>query len=289
MTSMAELLNAALQQSRDSIQLRDAVVSALRDDGLNLTYQGQLVSEAAVLDSYEAKAGDVVACLVVGTRWLVLGKIGVATPKTVATTDISWSDAAPAGTGWQVSASGDVFVKDNKIHVKRVADAPDPDKPATDDAIIKPDATECYAEGRRNPYFDGRPAQGAWYRPPNTGIWVYGSKISDFVAGRTATKITMEVSRLEDGSGVYGAAAMHLYLITNGTVPSSTPSLSHAWTPGVKLGPGDALRGDDAIVIPDEQRDLLASGAYKGIGCYTSITRDYIVYGNCGNLHAWVQ
>lgn len=287
MTDIGGLLSRALEQSANGIKLRDAVVVSPRQGGINISYQGQLVPEVAVCDGYSQRmqAGDVVACLVVGTRWLVLDKIGVSDASQVPTTDISWSDAPPTGTGWQPSASGDVFVKTNKIHVVRPAGSVDPASGPVSSSSFPPVASKSYANGHINGYFGNQPVQGSWSGSPNTAVWFYGSQISTFCAGKSSYSMTIGLERADDGSGD-NEATVHLYLVAEGAAPYSTPVISNGWTVSQKMAPGTSLTGDHAIPIPDLQAGLLATGQYNGVAAFTTNHSDYIVFTTgCGSIN----
>lgn len=304
MTELHDLILGVQASGAKGIRLVDAQFASTRDNGVNLYYQNQLITDVAVLGSYVPTSGDTVACLIVGNRWLVLGAIRAYNPADGQSTNLSWSTTAPVGTGWHKSKSGDVYVKvddsgNNKIHVVRdAADAdPDPVNSASDSEWFQPVDIVDYQNGRQTTYLGGNvPIQGHWDgQPANTGLVTYGTQIMDYCAGRTCVDIAMEIERSDSG-GIYDGVPMHLWLAAPGTAPAKTPNITNGWIPHdgkgntILLDPGQSLRGPDAFSFPSTQRDSLATGASKAVAFFTTVVDDYMVFTrNIGRIKVTVE
>lgn len=252
---------AATQQ----VAMIDAVVTAVTDDGVNLSASGFLVDGVACLAGYTGRAvDDVVLVLTFAKRWVVLGRIGPEDTSTTAA-QILWGTAAPAGSGWWRTADSGVWAKGSTIYVEGVANdgSPPVSAPSTSPVTIQPSQTGAWREGDREA--GSPPIQGAWptYPHPYTGGWFYGTDIASACAGKTVANMQFRAVRQGKSSGgVYGGAAMRLFLHNYTTRPGGKPALSNQWNAG-NLQPSEA----DWLSMPSSWITALAAGSKRGVGC----------------------
>jgi hypothetical protein len=287
---LADLLLGTPNESY--VTFEKAVVTDVNDDGsVNIDTVGDdigLMTGIPCLASYrQRKEDDVVLTAVLQSSLVVLGKIG---PSDDDSDDdpitIRWGDAAPTGSNWVKSASGDIFVQDDVLYVQRYLPDTPPPAPRTQKGgskTIAPKNMGAYRQGRREASEDS-PIQGAWtsYPHPWTGLWVYGSDIKDACTGNSIDHMTVKMTRAKGQGGVYGGAQVRLYLYGNGTMPGGTPSLTNFWSPG-KLTPG----GSKTFTLPSSWVTKLASGDARGIGCKAGVGSDYLTYNGGGTVKVY--
>ena len=233
-------------------------VESLADDGtVNLWWGTQRIVGVPAATSYtRRKAGDIVK-VTKSPTWRVEGPVGPPVDDTV-----TWA---------QIKGK------------PQLVDA------ATGDALTSPDPVDLtptdrvgYQGGHKTGWNRGRPAQGSYGgNPANTGIWFYGSKITDAVGSKTPVSGTVHLSRRNTGGNLNRAVPVHLFLVDPGSPPYRTPSLSDGWTPS------GGLRGNAAhdFPIPGDRLAKLASGAKRGIAASAGRGEDYILFAVCGGVH----
>lgn len=268
------------------------VASLNTEDGtVNLWYGDQLIEGVPADTSYvNRKAGDIVRVDKGLLSWRVRGPVG---PSATAAT-VSWKDirskptlagitfgegGAPAG----YKAATQVYVNGNQLYVQVASgggsggssgsQVPDP-------ASITPSARVVYQGGHRTTAINGgRPVQGSWgYLPTNTGCWFYGSDIVTAAGKGTVDGIDVWLARSSSG-GYPGGVAVHLYLVSEGSPPYSTPAISNIYTPQNKLTQNE----DYHFPLPSDYVSALTSGSKKGLAVYAQ-GPDYIRFRDCGGL-----
>lgn len=229
-------------------------VASLNDeDGtVNLWWGDQLIAGVPAATSYrKRKAGDLVTVTKHLGSWRVDAPVGLPDDT------ITWDEieGKPAETG----------------------SAPPPDTPSPTDRV-------GYQGGHQTTWNMGRPAQGSYgSNPANTGVWFYGSQVTDAVAGRTVKGIEVKLGRRATG-GNPRATPVHLYLVGPGSPPYRTPSLSHRMDVGSLTWNETAWFELDSTAVA-----ALTSGGARALAASAGRGEDYILFSVCGGLRITYQ
>lgn len=124
--------------------------------------------------------------------------------------------------------------------------------------------------------------QGAWVGQDWHGGWFYGTQIADACAGRTVQKMSLRLSRRDDGSGWNRGVRAHIDAHTLGSKgdPAGNQVGSLA-TISVSLSPGEKAWRD----LPPDWITELANGTAKGFMASGSGSGSYLIFsGIAGRL-----
>lgn len=256
-------------------------VSALNDSGTVNLDMGAPLTEVPCASGYPYRAvGDLVLVLrLPSSAWLVLAKVGTTAETPVEIPDIppavtlSWGDSAP-GAGWTTGST--VYVQDNgggarSIYVQTATTAPTGSTATPAPVSVSPTDSRAYRSGGQIDL--DRAKQGAWTGQDWRGAWFYGSRISDAIAGRTVSKITLQLTRSSSG-GWNRKVGARLFQHSS-TTPSRRPDLvGDVWV-AASLEPS----GSATVTLPSSWRDALVSGSATGIAADGSGASDYLIYG----------
>lgn len=229
-------------------------VASLGLDGtVNLWWGGQIITGVPASRSYRNRQpGDLVLVTKRLGRWRVDAPVGE--PDDAA---VTWDD-----------------IRDKPADLATSSSTADPDD-------ITPTDRVDYQGGHKTTWNKGRPAQGSYGgNPANTGIWFYGSQVTTAVGTKTPKAMTLFLARRDTG-GRPGAVPVHLYLVSEGSPPYATPSLSSKWTPDKGLTQNGTL----TVTLPSNFVTALASGSSKAIAASDGVGQDYILFATCGGLH----
>lgn len=133
------------------------------------------------------------------------------------------------------------------------------------------DPSQHYWRTDNNYVYQGAPYN--WY-----GYWFYGNKLASLLANSVSiTKVSMEVHRLDNGHGVFGAANIEIGYHSMATQPAS-PSTINSFYNAIDLSPGQS----SSFTITSAWYAGMKSGAARGFGMrYGTTTTSSSYYAQC--------
>lgn len=144
----------------------------------------------------------------------------------------------------------------------------------------------CY---RHNVYTgwknDNTVRQGDYGYGDCDGIWLFGSQFANKLAGKTITKITLTVKRLQ--SGIYGNVTGVLKMHGHTTTPSGAPTFISGWSKEfvMTVNTSKTIEITDATVL-----NAIKNGTCKGFGVQASYDKThYATYEGACTLVATIQ
>ena len=272
---LAELVRGEV--AKQSGQFQIMVVDSVQESGaVNLKWGEATLNGIAANVSYNPRTeGDVVLVLNHKAGWRVIDKIG--SPKEDAPASVGFDYGAGTPGGDYVEAQM-VWVKKGSIYIQTGVGPGEEAVP--EDTSFSANSATGYRDGSKD---NSRLGQGAWpsYPHPLTTMWAYGDNIMNACAGLSVGKIEVRVARTSKYHGVSGQVKPRLGVITEGSPPNKTPSLSRKW-----VGPGIGLGQSKWVTIPGDAAAALASGAAKGIGISASTSKSQymLVTAGCGGV-----
>lgn len=155
--------------------------------------------------------------------------------------------------------------------------APPPKPPSTSGTLtVAPVETRSYRGEWRSEtdLFQGNWQNSVWGN--NTGCAFYGSKPRS-LAGATVTSATIKVRRKSSG-GMASAQSTTLWLVTQRTRPSGTPTITSA-TAGPSLKWGQST----TFTIPDSWAQAMVNGTAGGLAIHQADEQPYVIWDGRGS------
>ncbi len=125
---------------------------------------------------------------------------------------------------------------------------------------------------------DNTARQGNYGYGNCNGIWLFGSKFAQQLKGKTITKLTVTVNRIQ--GGIYGNVTATLKMHAHETKPSAMPTYTSGWSTSITtpINTSKTIEITDATVL-----NAISAGICKGFGVQGAYdSSHYAVFdGNC--------